>query len=70
MINPRARHGAGPSTSRTRALSLYPPLSALHAPRICIADISSDLSSEYFPESLAATSEWNDDFDLNVRISA
>lgn len=43
----------------------YPPLSALHAPRIRITDNSSDFS-DYFPESLAATSEWNDDFDLNI----
>jgi hypothetical protein len=43
----------------------YPAPSASHAPRIRIADSSGDFS-EYFPESLAATSQWNDDFDLNI----
>ncbi len=43
----------------------HPPLSKMHAPRIHIASVNEDFD-DYLPSSLAATTEWNDDFDLDI----
>lgn len=43
----------------------HPPLSKMHMPRIHIP-FSDDDFDEYIPTSIATTTEWNDDFDLDI----
>lgn len=43
----------------------HPPLSKMHAPHIHIAQSDQDFE-EYLPSSIAATTEWNDDFELDI----
>jgi von Willebrand factor type A domain len=43
----------------------HPPLAKMHVPRLTVSKEQRDFD-EYLPSSIAATSEWNEDFDLDI----